>query len=369
MSAFHPLTVVDVRAETADAVSVAFEVSPELRAAYRFEPGQHVALRHRIDGRQVRRAYSICSAPHEGQLRVAIKKVEGGRFSTFAHTALRPGMALEVAPPAGRFAPALDAASARTYAALAAGSGITPIISIIKAILADEPRSRIVLFYGNRDLGAVIFREQLEALKNRHVSRLSVHHVFSAVEADSPSLHGRLDGAKVRHLARIACPPQAVHRYFVCGPATMGDESRTALLELGAAPEQILVERFASDARPVPRARRTTSSVHKPQNGGAAAVTTVADGQRGRLEMAFDGEAVLDAATRQGVELPFACKAGVCGACRARVLDGEAEMAANHALDPAEVEAGFVLACQARPLTSHLVLDFDRAWSGTTRLS
>lgn len=369
MSAFHPLTVVDVRPETTDTISVAFEVPSELCAAYRFQPGQHVALRHRVNGRQVRRAYSICSAPHEGELRIAIKKVEGGLFSTFAHTALSPGMTLEVGRPAGRFAPALDAASARMYAAFAAGSGITPIISIIKCILAEEPKSRVVLFYGNRDPSAVIFREQLQELKNRHVSRLSVHHVFSATGAGSSPLQGRLDGAKVNQFAGTACPPHAVHRYFVCGPATMGEEARAALLDLGAAPDQILIERFTPGARPVPLRQRPTPPVSMPQSGTASAVTTVADGQRNTFEVAFDGEAVIDAAARQAVDLPYACKAGVCGACRARVVEGEARMTANHALDPHEVEAGFVLACQTQPLDSRLVLDFDRAWSGAAELS
>jgi ring-1,2-phenylacetyl-CoA epoxidase subunit PaaE len=361
VAAFNPLPIADVRRETAEAISLSFALPPSLRAHYAFAPGQYLTLRHEIDGEELCRAYSICSAPHEGELRIAIKRVAGGRFSTFAHRRLRPGMVLAVARPAGRFTTALDPEATRTWAAFAAGSGITPILSIVKAVLATEPKSRVVLIYGNRDAGAVMFRDGLDDLKDRALARLSVHHLLSRQEAGSALFHGRLDRARTRDLARLLCPPQAVHRYLICGPATMNDEVRAGLLAEGAAPGQILSERFRAGPAPRPGPR---AAAHEAPHG---LITVITDGRRRSLRMPQEGEALLDAAIRQGVELPFACKAGVCGACRARVVEGEAAMASNHALDRQEVEAGFVLACQARPCSPRLVLDFDRAWGGGSR--
>ena len=349
---FHRLRVEDVRRETASAVSVAFAVPEGLRGQYAFEAGQYLTLRATIEGEDLRRSYSICSGPDDGELRVAVKQVPGGVFSTWVNTEVRAGDAMEVMTPTGRFGRV--AGGGGTYVAFAAGSGVTPILSIVRGVLHREAESRVVVFYGNRSTGEMLFREAFEALKDRFMRRLSVFHVLSREEQDVPVLNGRLDGAKVRQVMRAVVPIGAVDHAFVCGPAEMIDDISATLLELGLRGDQVHAERFVSALGGRPRV-----VVPPPMTAAPYAVAVlVVDGKRSEVPVA-EGEAVLDAALRAGLDLPFACKGGMCSTCRARVVEGSVEMAANFSLEPWETEAGFVLTCQARPTTGRVVVDFD----------
>jgi ring-1,2-phenylacetyl-CoA epoxidase subunit PaaE len=351
---FHRLAVNDLRRETADAVSLSFAIPQELAGDYSFSPGQYLTLRTMLDGEEVRRSYSICSGPDDGELRIAVKKVDGGAFSNWAAEELKAGDELDVMTPTGRFgvAPAPD--EARTYVGFAAGSGITPILSIVKGVLAREPKSRFFLFYGNRTTSAMLFREALEELKDRFIDRLSVFHVISGEEQDIPILHGRLDGEKVRVLLRSLVPAESVDHVFICGPTGMSEEIEATCRDIGIAENRLHVERFVSEFGGKPRPK----TVVPPSAPPKAFASLVIDGKRREVPVA-DGEAILDAALRAGVDLPFACKGGMCSTCRARLVEGRAEMEVNYSLEPWELKAGFVLTCQAKPTTDKVVVDYD----------
>lgn len=351
---FHTLRVVSLRRETEDAVSLAFDVPAALRAAYAFAPGQYLTLRATIDGEDVRRSYSICSGLDDGELRVAIKRVEGGVFSTWANASLRVGDELEVMTPDGRFGVAIEPEAARTLVAFAAGSGITPILSILKTILAREPRSRLALFYGNRSTESIMFRGELEDLKDRFLSRLSVFHVLSREQQDVPVLNGRLDAEKVGVLMRSMIPVASVDHAFVCGPQPMIEGLEKSLADVGLPRERIHVERFTPAAGGRPRA-----VVVPPSAPPKAIATVISEGVRSEIPVA-DGEAIIDAAIRAGRNLPYSCKGGMCCTCRARLLEGRVEMTVNYSLEPWETDAGYVLTCQSHPLTKHVVLDYDQ---------
>ncbi len=350
---FHTLTVADLRRETPDAVSVAFTVPPELAADYAFHPGQYLTLRTTLDGEDVRRSYSICSGPDDGEVRIAVKRVEGGAFSSWANEALAPGHQVAVMTPTGRFGLAYEPGAARTYVAFAAGSGITPILSIARGVLAREPASRFFLFYGNQSLRSMLFREALEEMKDRHLGRFSVFHVLSQEEQDIPVLNGRLDAARVRLLLRHIVPAASVDHVFLCGPTGMLDELEPVFGELGIEAGRVHVERFVSAGGGVPRPRPARTDAPARH---VASLTV--DGNRRDVPVA-DGETVLDAALRAGMDLPFACKGGMCSTCRARVMEGAVEMTVNYSLEPWETKAGFVLTCQAHPTTARVVIDFD----------
>ena len=350
---FHTLTIADLRRETPDAVSVSFTIPSNLAADYAFNPGQYLTLRATVAGEDIRRSYSICSGPDDGELRIAVKRVEGGAFSTWANEALAPGHAVEVMTPTGRFGLAPDPGAAQTYAGFAAGSGITPILSIARGLLAREPQSRFFLFYGNQSLRSMLFREALEELKDRYLGRFSVFHVLSQEEQDVPVLNGRIDADRVRLLVRHIVPAASLDHVFLCGPTGMLDEVEPVLAELGIPPGRIHVERFVSAGGGVPRPR--------PVLAGAPARFTasmIVDGNRRDVPVA-EGETVLDAALRAGMDLPFACKGGMCSTCRARVMEGAVEMTVNYSLEPWETKAGFVLTCQAHPTTPRVVIDYD----------
>lgn len=358
MSRFHRLTVKDVRRETPESISIAFEVPEALRAAYRFTPGQYLTLRAEIDGEAVQRTYSICSGLDDGEIRVAIKKVDGGRFSSFANDNLVPQATLEVMPPEGRFTAALDAAAAHDYVAFAAGSGITPVLSIVKSVLEHEPGSRFTVFYGNRATATIMFREALEDLKDRFLERLTLVHVLSREGQDVELLHGRLDGARIAALARARLfDPATVDTVFLCGPGDMAEQARQTLSSLGVAPEQIRAELFTpadgGTRLPAPSARAREVAAR----GGE--IEAIHDGLRHSFRMDADDGNVIDAAHRQGIELPSSCKGGMCCTCRAKLLEGQVEMAMNYSLEPWELDAGFVLTCQSRPLTDRVVVDYD----------
>ncbi len=353
---FHPLIIAEVRRETADAVSLAFDIPDRLRETFRFTPGQYLTLRTTVDGAELRRSYSICSGLDDGHVRVAVKAVAGGRFSGFANGALQPGQILDVMPPMGRFGVAPDAAAARTYLALACGSGITPILSVVKSVLAREPAARIVLLYGNRTAQGILFRDTLEALKDRHVERLSVTHILSREAQDVAVLNGRLDGDKIRRLVPTLVPPATVDHAFVCGPGAMIDDATTALQSLGIPPARIHAERFTpADDAPPPRPAAPVPAADRPH----AVAEIVLDGSRLGVPVA-PGEAILDAALRAGLDLPFSCRGGMCCTCRARVVEGAVEMAVNYSLQDWEIAAGFALTCQARPTTARVVVDYDQ---------
>ncbi|TGE00557.1 1,2-phenylacetyl-CoA epoxidase subunit PaaE [Methylobacterium nonmethylotrophicum] len=352
---FHRLRVADIRRETPDAVSIAFAVPEEARAAFGFSCGQYLTLRTTIDGEEVRRSYSICSGVGEPELRVAIKRVEGGLFSGFANEAIAPGDEIEVMPPMGRFGVEILPDEARTFVGFAAGSGITPILSIIRTVLEAEPKSRFFLFYGNRATGSILFREALETLKDRFLDRLSVFHVLSRETQDLSVLNGRLDGEKAALFLRTIVPASLVDHAFVCGPSEMIDTVEGALLGLGLPRERVHVERFTPAEPGRARAARPVSTAAAP----AALATVITDGIATEVPVA-EGEAVLDAAIRAGLDLPYSCRGGMCCTCRAKVVDGSVAMEVNYSLEPWEVEAGFVLTCQARPTSGRVTVDFDQ---------
>ncbi len=353
---FHALTIADLRQETPDAVSIAFAVPEELRAAYRFTPGQYLTLRATIDGEDLRRSYSICSGLDDGELRVAVKRVEGGVFSNWVNDTLRPGDTVQVMTPMGRFgvSPETEPVHPRTYAAFAAGSGITPILSILKTVLAREPGSQMFLFFGNRNTQGILFRDQLEDLKDRYLSRLSVFHVLSREQQDIAALNGRLDAGKLRHLLPVMLPPATIDQALICGPLGMIEGLEQALLGLGMARERVHVERFT----PAPGGRRRKVVVVAAERPKAIA-TIIHEGIRSEIPVA-EGEAIIDAAIRAGLNLPYSCKGGMCCTCRARLLEGKVEMEVNFSLEPWETEAGYVLTCQSRPTTDAVVIDYDQ---------
>jgi ring-1,2-phenylacetyl-CoA epoxidase subunit PaaE len=354
---FHTLTVAEVRRESADAVSIAFAVPPALAADYAFAPGQYLTLRRTIDGEDMRRSYSICAGPEDGELRIAVKRVEGGPFSTWATTALRAGEQVEVMTPTGRFG--ASAGSGQIHAGFAAGSGITPILSILRGVLAGRTDSRFFLFYGNRASGDVLFREALEELKDRFMGRLSVFHVLSQEQQDVPILTGRLDPDRVRLLLTHIVPAASLDHAFVCGPEAMSEGVAATLRDMGVPEERVHIERFVSALSGRPAVRRARLA---PVAGEAphCVATIILDGKRTDVPVG-EGEAVLDAALRAGLDLPYACKGGMCCTCRARLVEGAATMAVNFSLEKWEMDAGFVLTCQSHPTTARVVLDYDQA--------
>ena len=354
---FHPLRVKSVRPESEEALVVAFEVPSELAEQFRFTHGQHLTLRRTIGGNEERRSYSICAAPSEGVLQVGIRKVPGGVFSSWLHESVKPGDTLEVMTPEGRFFVPLDPTAARHYLGIAGGSGITPILSILKAVLGAEPKSRFTLLYGNRRQRSTMFAEELEDLKNRYLSRLVLHMVFSQEATDLPLYNGRIDRAKIGEFLATLVDAGGIDHAFVCGPHGVNDEAEAALLAAGVAAERIHIERFGipDEAGPGKRA------VQPAREGDAAdaRVTIIRDGVAREIEFHSAQGNILDAAAAAGLEVPFSCKSGVCCTCRSKLIEGQVRMERNFALEKHEVAAGFVLTCQSHPLTERVVLSFD----------
>lgn len=357
---FHPLRVRRIEPDTAEAVIVTFEVPEPLRDVFGFTQGQYLTLRHQVDGQDLRRSYSICAGVDDGELRVGVRKVAGGVFSNWINAHLKPGDAIQVMAPQGRFFVPIDAAQARHYVGIAGGSGITPILSIMKTVLAREPKSRFTLIYGNRALRSTMFKEEIEDLKNRHLTRLVLHHVFSDEQTDAPINHGLMNRAKIAEFLAALVPARTISHAFVCGPYQMNDEAEAALLAAGVPENRIHIERFgvaphAGGAQPV------GAVIHQAQPGDAelARVTIIRDGLRREVEFRRDQPSILDAASAAGLEVPFSCTSGVCGTCRAKLVEGQVRMERNFALDKAELAAGFVLTCQSHPTTERVVLSFD----------
>lgn len=354
MRQFYPLKVKDIRQETTDCVSVAFAVPQEEAEIFQFIQGQYITLRTTINEEEVRRSYSICSSPLDEELRVAIKRVPDGRFSTFANRQLQVGDTLDVMPPDGRFYTTVKAENEKHYLAFAAGSGITPVFSIMKTILQAEPKSKFTLFYGNQRTESIIFREDIEALKNTFLNRLSVYYLLSQEHTGSDLFSGRIDRDRCqtffKHLVRL----NQIDECFLCGPEEMILGVREELLAHGLQREQIHLELFGTNT-----GKRKKKEVSIADGDFKSEISIQLDGNSFSFTMTDSQESVLDAALRNGADLPFACKGGVCCTCRAKVEEGEAEMAVNYALEPDEVEAGFVLTCQTHPKGDRLVVNFD----------
>lgn len=354
MTRFHPLIVKDVRRETADAVSIALDVPERLKAGFVFRPGQYLTLRATIDGEDIRRSYSICSGVDENELRIGVKKVAGGAFSTFANERLKIGDRIEVMPPEGRFV-CDPSGTGRHILGVAAGSGITPILSIARSVLSTEPEARVTLVYGNQTSRSVMFAEAIEDLKNRYLGRLSVVHVLSREPQDVAVLAGRITGERLRELSNGVIDLSRIDQAFLCGPQGMVDDVMEALGALGLRPDQIRHELFTPAA---PRARHRAPIVSDKATT-TARVTVTLDGKTTAFDWQNDDDNLVDAAARAGLELPYSCHGGMCCTCRCRVVEGEADMAVNYSLEEWELKAGFTLACQARPKGRSLTVDFD----------
>jgi ring-1,2-phenylacetyl-CoA epoxidase subunit PaaE len=358
-SVFHPLRVAAIDPVTDDSVAVTFEVPDELREDYRFSHGQHLTLRTELAGDDVRRNYSICAPVSSGVLRIAVKRLPGGAFSEHALDILRVGDVLDVMTPSGRFFTELDPAQSKSYVCVAAGSGITPILSIIATTLETEPRSQVTLVYANRTHKSVMFLEEVEDLKNRYPERFQLIHVLSREPQEVELFSGRLDTDRMSRLLAGLLPPDTVDEWFLCGPFEMLAELRKLLISEGVSKRSIHAEVFHVDsagaAQPV---RRTPAGPEQPRKEGAS-VTITLDGRRSTFTLEEDGPAILDAALDVRADAPFACKGGVCGTCRAKLLEGNVAMDSNWALEPDEVDKGYVLTCQSHPTSDAVVLDYD----------
>jgi ring-1,2-phenylacetyl-CoA epoxidase subunit PaaE len=348
---FHRLQIKHINTETADCISICFDVPDHLQQVFAFTQGQNLTLRTVINDEEVRRTYSICTAPYENALTIAIKKVPGGHFSQFAHQHLKSGMWLDVMEPSGKFYIPLNSQQTKRYMAFAAGSGITPILSIIKTTLHTEPESQFTLVYGNQNPQTVIFLEELEALKNKYLHRFHLLHVFSRAQAEVPLSSGRINEEKLSLINRTT-PLNSINEFFICGPEAMIFCVKNFLEHWGIAKQQIHFELFTSTSKPHPT-NETADPVDSPYS-----ITIKADG---RMLLLNNGQqtTVLDAALQAGLDLPFACKAGVCCTCKARLTKGEVKMDVHWGLEDDELAAGYILTCQARPVTPFVAVDFD----------
>lgn len=347
---FHPLRVTSIERDTDDAMLVGFDAPAD---GFAFEPGQYLTLRAQIDGQELRRSYSICS---DRSLRVGIRRVDGGAFSTWAHETLKVGDLIEAYPPQGRFTMPPARRSGRHVLFIAGGSGITPMMSLMSALLAREPDARATLIYANRRTASTMFKEPLEDLKNRFMTRLSLHLIFSREAVDAPLYGGRLDAGKLSAFLAGPVPAASVDEAFVCGPFEMNDQAEAALRGFGIPAARIHIERFGT---PESQTGRAAPHELKPGDAPQALVTVIRDGMARDIEFHASDPSLLDAAARQGLDVPFSCKSGVCSTCRCRLVQGRVRMDRNFALDTDEVAAGFILSCQAHPLTDRVVISFD----------
>lgn len=354
---FYALPVASINRETTTCVSIGFQIPEDLKSTFTFTPGQYLTIKTIINGEEIRRSYSICSAPLESQIRVAVKQVEQGKFSTYALQELKVGDVLELMPPMGNFV-SKSTAPAKHTLLIAAGSGITPMMSMIKTGLTSNDEDRFTLLYGNQTRQSIIFREELEDLKNKYVSRLSLNHVLSREALDLPIMHGRIDAQKCTAFSKGIFDCTQITEAFICGPEAMILEVKNTLLALGMDNTNIHIELFTTASQ-----QKTANAAQKESNATAASevskVKVRIDGITIEMDVPYEGDTILDVALQQGADLPYACKGGVCCTCKAKVLEGSVSMEVNYALESDEIKKGFVLSCQAHPTSASVFLDFD----------
>ncbi|WP_347067112.1 ferredoxin--NADP reductase [Flavobacterium sp. WV_118_3] len=348
MSTFHALTVKEVRRETAKAVSVSFEVPESLQPEYQFIAGQYLNLKYSPDGKEVRRAYSICSSPNSGELRIAVKAVSDGFFSTYANEKLKAGDTIEVGVPEGKFTFEPKADNQRSYAAFAAGSGITPVMAIILSVLENEPNSTFVLVYGNKSPEDTIFYKKLHDLQQQYVGRFFVHYVFSQARAED-SLFGRIERSTVNFVIKNKHASLSFAKYYLCGPEEMIATVSTVLKENNVAEKDIKFELFTTSSN--------ETKIEKTL-GGHTKITVLVDDEETTFEMA-QKQTILEAALKQGVDAPYSCQGGICSSCLARITSGSAEMKKNSILTDGEIASGLILTCQAHPTSDEIYVDYD----------
>lgn len=356
MSKFHPLTISSVVSETRDAIVVSFAVPPGLTETFRFQQGQHLTLRASIDGQDVRRSYSICSAVQDDALRIAIKRAPGGVFSNWAADTLKSGQAIDVMPPMGHFNTPLAPDNRKHYLGFAAGSGITPLLSIIKTTLLAEPHSRFTLFYGNRASSTVIFKNELSDLKDTCLDRFNLVYVLSREQQDIELFNGRITGEKCAEFFRHWITLDDIDTAFICGPEQMMHSVAEALQAHGMPKSQIKIELFAAS---IPK-HQHAAQLRPALGHQECEVTLIMDGRSTSFTMDKDKESILDAGLKHGIDMRYSCKGGVCSTCRCKVVDGKVDMDVNYALEDYEIARGFVLSCQSFPVTDKVVVDFDQ---------
>ncbi len=353
---FHSLKIADVRRETADSVSIRFEIPPSLKEAFAFEAGQHLTLKAEIGGEDIRRTYSVCVSPFDDEIRIAVKQMPAGKFSSWANAALAVGQSIDVLPPMGRFVLPRGNGPAPHYVALSGGSGITPVISILKTVLQTKPQSRFTLLYGNRDSASIMFLEELAGLKNRYLDRLEVYHFLENEAEEIELFNGRLDRAKCEEVLSTLVDVKASDAFFICGPGPMMDAAEGVLRARGVAAESISIERFTTSALSAEQIARNEAL---QQKAAGTTLSIVLDGRRAKVSFDAAKGNILESVQAAGFAAPYACKSGVCTTCRAKVISGTVTMKKNYGLTEQEVAQGYVLTCQAVPTSDQVSLSYD----------
>jgi ring-1,2-phenylacetyl-CoA epoxidase subunit PaaE len=350
---FHTVTVKDIRRETEDCVSVSFNIPEDLRSQFQYKAGQYLTLRKYLNGEEIRRSYSLCSSPLDNEWRVAVKNVTNGKFSAYALNEMKVGDEIELMPPMGAFHTEINSANKKKYVGIAAGSGITPVLSIIKTVLKTEQQSSFTLVYGNKNRNSIIFREEVEALKNKYIDRFRVMHVLSREVTDAAINSGRIDATKCEELFTKFIDVKA-DEFFICGPEDMIFCVKDFLMNKGIPKKHVHFELFTA-----PNQKAAVQEVKTEDAGPKSKVTVILDGRSFDFDLTHEGENILDAAIRLGADLPYSCKSGVCSTCRAKLVEGEVDMEVNYALEDDEVKQGFILTCQSHPKTPKVVIDYD----------
>ncbi len=355
MSAFYKISVSDIVRETNECVSIGFAIPDDLKEVFAYQSGQYLVIRTTIDGNEVRRSYSLCSSPTEGKWRIAVKRIKNGAFSTFANSKLKVGDQLEIMPPTGNFIN--KSKNNKHLVGFAAGSGITPVISIIKTTLQTNPDSTFTLFYGNKQTTSIIFKEELEALKSKYLERFRIFHILSREQQDYTLFNGRINAEKCEKYSNLLFNPSSIDSYFICGPEEMVFDVQKTLIALGVDAANVHFELFeAPKQAALPSAETSTKNLREEKTCN---VTIIVDGKESSFPLSTNGVSILDAALKLGADLPFACKGGVCCTCKAKVLEGEVVMDVNYALEPDEVANNFVLTCQSHPVSESVLIDYD----------